>query len=194
MCRRLCFRNHEPIKPGSKAVTAVSPGITNRYRRAPPTSIATATITDNVARWYEWDITTYIQQEKTANRNTISLAIKSTANSTPYAVFNSKEARTNQPQLLITTTATRNILFVTGASTPNTSESALKTRMENLGFTVTVKQAGSNQNSAVNTSDAYGKAAVVISSTVTPANVLAKFRNVVVPVMLWEASCWTIRR
>ena len=154
----------------------------------PPTSIGTATITDNVARWYEWDLTTYIQGEKAGNRNTISLVIKSTANSTPYAVFNSKEAATNQPQLLITTTAPRNILFVIGGSAANTSEGALKTRMENLGFTVTVKQAGSNQNSAVNTTDAYGKAAVVISSSVVTANVLAKFRNVVVPVMLWEAE------
>ena len=151
-------------------------------------SLATATITDNVARWYEWDLTTYIQQEKSANRNTISLAIKSTANSSPYITFNSKEAGINQPQLLITSTATRNILFVIGASTPNTSEAALKTRMENLGFTVTVKQAGSNQNSAVNTADAFGKAAVVISSTVTPANVGTKFRNVVVPVLLWDAD------
>lgn len=154
----------------------------------PVTALATATITDNVARWYEWDLTAYIQGEKNGNRNTISIAIKSTANSTPYAVFSSKEAATNQPQLLITTTATRNILFVTAASTPNTSEGVLKARMENLGFTVTVKQAGSNQNSAINTSDAYGKAAVVISSSVTPTNVLAKFRNVVVPVLLWEGE------
>ncbi len=151
-------------------------------------SLVTATITDNVARWYEWDLSTYIKQEKDLGHNTISLVIKSTANSTPYAVFNSKEAATNQPHLEITTTAIRNVLLVTGSSTLNTSETAIKSRIETLGFTVTVKAAGSNQNSAVNTVDAMGKAAVVISSTVTPANVLAKFRNVAVPVFLWEAE------
>ncbi len=152
------------------------------------TALATVTVTNNVARWYEWDITSYVQAEKAAGRNTVSFAVKNTATSTPYTTFNSREATSNQPQLQITSTATRNILFVSGSSTLSTSESVFKTRLENLGFTVTVKAAGSNNNTAVKTSDADGKAAVVISSTVTPANVAAKFRNVPLPILLWEAE------
>jgi hypothetical protein len=72
-----------------------------------------------------------------------------------------------------------------GSATLNTGDSAAKTRLENLGFTVTVKAAGTNNN-AVNTSDAYGKALVVVSSTVTPANVGTKFRNIPIPVVNWE--------
>jgi hypothetical protein len=60
-------------------------------------------------------------------------------------------------------------LLVVGSATLNTGDSAAKTRLENLGFTVTVKAAGTS--TAVNTSDANGKALVVVSSTVTPANV-----------------------
>jgi hypothetical protein len=77
-------------------------------------------------------------------------------------------------------------LLVVGSATLNTGDSAAKTRLENLGFTVTVKAAGSTTSTAVNTSDADGKALVVISSTVTPANVGTKFRNVAVPVVNWE--------
>jgi hypothetical protein len=148
--------------------------------------LSSVTIIDNNARWYEWDVTSYIQSEKNAGRSQVTLAIKNTATSSAYVTFRSREADSTQPQLAILSTSSRNILFVTGSSTPNGSEAALKTRMENLGFVVTVKAAGSNQNSAVKTTDADGKAAVLISSTVTPANVLAKFRHVPVPVLLWE--------
>jgi Big-like domain-containing protein/beta-propeller repeat-containing protein/carboxypeptidase family protein/IPT/TIG domain-containing protein len=151
-------------------------------------ALSSVTIIDNNARWYEWDVTSYIQSEQIAGRTLVTLAIKTTATSNAYATFRSREADLTQPQLAILSTSPRNILFVLGASTPNTSEAALKTRMENLGFVVTVKAAGSNQNSAVKTTDAGGRAAVVISSTVTPANVLAKFRHVPIPVLLWESD------
>ena len=169
-------------------VESGSGSITWNNKPAAGAALATVTVTNNVARWYEWDITSYIQAEKAAGRNTVSFAVKNTATSTPYTTFNSREATTNQPQLQITTTAIRNILLVTGSSTLNSSETAIKTRLENLGFTVTAKVAGSNQNSAIKTTDADGKAAVVISSTVTPANVGNKFRNVVVPVFNWESD------
>ena len=169
-------------------VESGSGSLTWNNKPAAGTALATTTITNNVARWYEWDITAFIQGEKAAGRNTVSLVVKTTTSSTAFATFNSREATSTQPQLQITSTAARNILLVTGSSTLNSSESALKTRLENLGFTVTVKAAGSNNNSAVKTTDADGKAAVVISSTVTPANVAAKFRHVPLPVVLWEAD------
>ena len=152
------------------------------------TALASAIITDNVARWYEWDVTAYLQAEKAANRNVVSLVIKNTAQSSAFASFNSKETATNQPQLVLLSTQPRNALLVVGSTTLNTGDNAAKTRLQNLGYTVTAKAAGSNQNSAIKTSDADGKALVVISSTVIPANVTNKFRNVSVPVLLWEAD------
>jgi len=149
------------------------------------TALATTTITDNVARWYEWDVTSYIQSEKSAGHNLVSFDVKNSANSSPYATFNSKEATADQPQLVLWTTQPRNVLLVVGSATLNTGDSGAKTRLENLGYTVTVKAAGTNNN-AVNTSDAYGKALVVVSSTVTPANVGTKFRNIPIPVVNWE--------
>ena len=148
--------------------------------------LATATVKDTAARWSEWDITSYLQAEKAAGRNVVSLAVKNTAQSSPFASFNSKEAATNQPQLLLWSPQPRNALLVVGSATLNTGDAAARTRLQNLGFTVTVKAAGSTTNTAVKPTDADGKTLVVLSSTVTPANVTNKFRNVAVPVIDWE--------
>ncbi|SFO53515.1 Por secretion system C-terminal sorting domain-containing protein [Chitinophaga sp. YR627] len=69
------------------------------------TALSTTTITDSIARYYSWDITAYINSEKAAGRNAISLALINSSISTPRIVFNSKETGTNAPQLVITTTA-----------------------------------------------------------------------------------------
>jgi hypothetical protein len=75
------------------------------------------------------------------------------------------------------------VLFVTGSTTLNASDTAVKSRLEALGHTVVVKDGAS----AV-TADATGKALVVISSTVTPTSVGTKFRTVTVPVITWESG------
>jgi len=74
-------------------------------------------------------------------------------------------------------------LFVASSTTLNSSDAALKARLEALNYAVTVKDAAS-----VTTSDANGKAVVVISSTVTPSTVGTKFRTVAVPVVAWESG------
>lgn len=73
-------------------------------------------------------------------------------------------------------------LFVTGSTTLSTSDAAIKTRLQNLGYSVTVKDA----TSAL-TTDANGKTVVVISSTVNPTNLGTKFKSVTVPVVMWES-------
>jgi len=77
------------------------------------------------------------------------------------------------------------VLLVAGSTTLNASDAALKTRLENMGYTVTVKDAA-----ASTTADANGKAVVVISSTVSPNAVGTKFRTVTVPVVLWESGAF----
>lgn len=82
-----------------------------------------------------------------------------------------------------TVTVTTPVLFVTGSTTLNASDVAVKARLEALNHTVTVKDGAS----AI-AADATGKAMVLISSTVTPTSVGTKFRTVTVPVITWESG------
>lgn len=81
----------------------------------------------------------------------------------------------------ITVNSPGTVLFVVGGTTLNTIDNALKTRLLNLAFTVTVKS-----GSSVTTADATGKRVVVISETVTPTDVNTKFKTVAVPVVVLE--------
>ena len=76
-------------------------------------------------------------------------------------------------------------LLVTGSTTLNSSDSAVKSRLEAMNYVVTVKDGASAAST-----DANGKAVVVISSTVTPTSVGTKFRTVTVPVVLWESGLY----
>ncbi|MBA2708500.1 MAG: DNRLRE domain-containing protein, partial [Gemmatimonadaceae bacterium] len=63
---------------------------------------ASATVTGTGA-WYEWDVTSYLQAEKAAGRNLVSLQVWSNSYTTtdPQVQFNSDEAATNKPELTI---------------------------------------------------------------------------------------------
>jgi hypothetical protein len=168
------------IESGSSSITW------NTKPAAGATALAGTTVTGNTPQWYELDLTSYIQTEKAAGRNAVSFAIKGNANSSPYVNFNSRESSTNQPQLIMQTTQPRDVLMVVGSATLNTGDNAVKTRLQNLGFTVTVKAAGSTTSTSIKNTDADGKALVLVSSTVTPANVGTKLKNIPVPVLNWE--------
>ncbi|MDQ1639864.1 MAG: hypothetical protein QOF62_3203 [Pyrinomonadaceae bacterium] len=86
----------------------------------------------------------------------------------------------------VTIKVTSPALLVAGSTTLNTSDAAIKARLEALNYVVTVKD-----GTSVTTADATGKAVVVISSTVTPASVGTKFRAVNVPVVTWESGLFT---
>jgi hypothetical protein len=148
--------------------------------------LASAVIVNNSERWYEFDLTSYIQTEKAAGRNVVSFVIKGAAASTPYIRFNSREATTYQPQLTLLTTQQRSVLFAVGSTTLVPGDSAIQTRLQSLGFTVTLKVPGSNANASIKPTDADGKALVLVSSTVNAANVTNKLRNIPVPVLNWE--------
>jgi len=77
------------------------------------------------------------------------------------------------------------VLYVAGSTSLNAADTALRNRLQLLGFSVQVKSA----SSAV-TADANGKALVVISSTVSPSSVNTKFRSVAVPVLIWESELY----
>jgi hypothetical protein len=71
---------------------------------------------------------------------------------------------------------------VVGNPTLNSGDSAIKTRLEIIGYVVTVKD-----DSVSSSSDATGKDIVLISATIDEATVNSKFRTVSVPVLVMEA-------
>ena len=68
------------------------------------TALSTVTLVNNstVPQWYEWDVTAYLQQEKAAGRHVVTLAVRNNASSSPFDMFNSREAASNRPVLQIT--------------------------------------------------------------------------------------------
>jgi len=47
-------------------------------------------------------VTAWLQQEKAAGHTTVTLVLKNQAASTPYVQFNSRQATTSRPELLVT--------------------------------------------------------------------------------------------
>jgi hypothetical protein len=68
------------------------------------TALATVTMVNNsvTPRWYEWDVTGYVLQERAAGRDVVTLVLKNLASSTPFDTFDSSETPASPPELLIT--------------------------------------------------------------------------------------------
>jgi N-acetylneuraminic acid mutarotase len=99
---------------------------------------------------------------------------------------------TNTPTVTSSPTATgtptsgsKTALFVVSGTSATGADATVLSRLQSLGFTVTVK----SQSAAV-TADATGKSIVVISSSVSATAVGNKFTNVTVPVLTWEYALY----
>ncbi len=57
------------------------------------TAIASAIVTDTVGRWYEWNLTSWLQQQKAAGKKTVSLELRNPSNTSPYTIFTSRKGR-----------------------------------------------------------------------------------------------------
>jgi hypothetical protein len=78
-------------------------GITwNNSRVSGSTPLATVTVINDVARWYEWDLTSYLRSQKAAGHNIVSLVLKNTIAAGSLTRFNSDESASNRPVLAIT--------------------------------------------------------------------------------------------
>ncbi len=77
------------------------------------------------------------------------------------------------------------LFVVSNATSLNAGDTAVKTRLEGLGYSVTLKTA-----TASATSDATGKTLVLISSSVASGDVNTKFKSVTVPVIVWEYALY----
>jgi endo-1,4-beta-D-glucanase Y len=75
----------------------------NNKPAAATTALSSVTLTDSTARYYNWDITAYVNSEKAAGRSAISLVLINSVISTPRLIFNSKETGSNAPQLVVST-------------------------------------------------------------------------------------------
>jgi hypothetical protein len=71
------------------------------------TALGTATVTDATARYYNWNITSYIQSERAAGHTKVSFVLKNQQETQGQLLWNSKETGSNAPQLSITTTSAR---------------------------------------------------------------------------------------
>jgi hypothetical protein len=90
---------------GSAITNWSETGIT--WSNKPPsgtTVLAAVTLVNNstTERLYEWDLTAYLQQEKAAGRNVVTLVMKNDINTNPTATFRSRQASSNRPELRVT--------------------------------------------------------------------------------------------
>ena len=77
-------------------------GIT--YNNAPvagTSALASATISGTTGKIYTWDVTAYVKAQKAAGYNTVSFVLKDPLASNSAVIFNSREASTQVPSLLI---------------------------------------------------------------------------------------------
>jgi hypothetical protein len=67
------------------------------------TVLASTTLVNNstTGRWYEWDLTAFLQAQQAAGRTAVTLVLKDDV-ATPTATFRSRQASSNRPELRIT--------------------------------------------------------------------------------------------
>jgi glucose/arabinose dehydrogenase len=77
-------------------------GITNNNKPvAGGTPLGTATVAGTIGTWYQFDVSTYVQNQRAANATAVTFAIKATATTDAIATFNSDENGASQPQLVV---------------------------------------------------------------------------------------------
>jgi len=77
----------------------------NQPLTASPNALAQITVADSIGRYYEFDLTAFIQEERAAGRAIVSLRLINQTSTgisgVSYTVVNSKEAASNNPQLVV---------------------------------------------------------------------------------------------
>jgi glucose/arabinose dehydrogenase len=73
----------------------------NNKPAAGTTALTTANVTNTAFAYYDFNVTSYVQAEKSAGRHTVAFALKSQVAHDPRVLWNSKEFGSNSPQLSI---------------------------------------------------------------------------------------------
>jgi mannose/cellobiose epimerase-like protein (N-acyl-D-glucosamine 2-epimerase family) len=109
---------------GATSATWVETGLTwNTRPSTGATALATQNLADSTGRWYEWDVTSFVQDQIAQGKTAVSFALKS-AQSGTAAVFSSDESSTNKPQLVLTTSTVVQQGLVVSTSTASVPEGA----------------------------------------------------------------------
>jgi hypothetical protein len=66
--------------------------------------VATRTVSGTTGTWYEFDVTNYLKQQKAAGATFVAFALRAPTVSEGWAGFNSDEAASNRPELLVAQT------------------------------------------------------------------------------------------
>jgi hypothetical protein len=77
----------------------------NSRPAAGSSALDSETVTNTTAQWYEWDVTTYVNQQRAAGAKVVSFVIKNDTASITVTRFNSREAGENVPRLEVTNPA-----------------------------------------------------------------------------------------
>jgi hypothetical protein len=129
--------------------------------------------------------------------NSATLSVGSVAQTTYYARFAKRLSCSNWTASNVVSVTPNacasncsgNVLFVAGTTTLNAADNALRTRIQNLGYTVTVMDDNVTTNSSAN-----GNVLVVISNTIAASTVGTKFRDVTVPVIVLDGELFSNMR
>lgn len=89
---------------GSSNLTWLENTLTWNNRPAASTSaLASKSVSGTAGAWYEFDLTGYLQQQKAAGATSVTLILRNTGGNSSYTIFNSAEAASNAPELVVTT-------------------------------------------------------------------------------------------
>ena len=89
------------IYPVSNTTWAESTLTWNTQPPAGATALATVRLTTTAKVWHELDVTAHVRAERAAGRTSVAFALAATTPTSAYAVFSSREASANRPELLI---------------------------------------------------------------------------------------------
>ena len=93
----------------------------NNKPAADAATLATTNVNSTTNQYYEWNITQQVVNARTAGLNFITLKLLNTSSTNNQVIFNSKEAATNRPQLLVTDGSALTRLTPSGINQEQTS-------------------------------------------------------------------------
>ena len=90
----------------------------NNKPAAQPAILATANVNSTTNQYYQWDLTSLIASLRSAGINAVTIKLINTNSTNNQVVFNSKEAASNRPQLVITDAGGARTTFATKNEKP----------------------------------------------------------------------------
>jgi hypothetical protein len=135
-------------------------GITWSNRPALGTVIGTTNISGNSFVWYVLDVTSYVQAQKAAGSNVVSLAIHATNSTSWHVAINSKEAGSSRPYLQIYTSNSPPVVSITSPTnyalfTPSTKISITASASDSDGRIYQVQFFGDSTSLGIRTNSPY---------------------------------------